>query len=103
MKVICCPDCDGKGKSFCHINTGFDSSKHEWGDVKCHRCKGVGGVPVEMTKWIERGSEIRKQRACAGISLLEKAKSLGISPAQLSSIESGKVENSIYFNGVNPE
>lgn len=46
-----------------------------------------------MTKWIERGAEIRKQRALAGVTLFEKAKSLGITTAELSSIELGKVDN----------
>ena len=51
---------------------------------------------MSMTRWVERGAEIRKQRVCAGVTLFEKAKSLGISPAKLSSVESGKIDNTDY-------
>lgn len=102
MSMIVCPDCKGKGKSFCHINTGLDSSMHEWGDVQCHRCKGVGNVPAEMTKWIEQGAEIKKQRVLSRVSLYQKSLQLGISSAELSSIESGKVDNTAYCEGVTP-
>lgn len=86
-----CPDCEGKGTVFCHVNTGLKSSGHYWGDVHCHRCKGAGSVPDEMSEWISAGRAIRDSRIANGETLLKAANRLGISAATLSSIEGGKI------------
>ena len=84
-----CPTCNGKGFSFGHCNTGQDSSGHYWGDIKCLRCKGDGQVNDDMMQWISDGNAARLRRISYGKSLIEAAKEMGISPAELSSMEGG--------------
>lgn len=84
-----CPTCNGKGHNFGHCNTGPDSSQHYWGDLKCFRCKGSGEVPDEMKQWIADGKAMVKARRDNGLTLIEAAKTLGISSAELSAMENG--------------
>ncbi len=82
-----CPACDGKGQSLCHVNTGFDSSKHRWEMIACGRCGGYGQLNDE---WVARGLELRRVRHCLGLSLLEASKVLRCTPAAVSAMELGK-------------
>lgn len=84
-----CPSCKGKGESFGHCNTGLDSSQHYWGKVTCLRCKGTGKVADEMKQWIADGAAMAKARRDNNLTLFEAAKTLGISPAELSAMENG--------------
>lgn len=84
-----CPSCNGKKIIWGHCNTGPDSSKHYWGEIKCFRCKGSGQVTDEAKQWIANGAAMAKSRRDNNLTLIEAAKTLGISVSELSAIENG--------------
>ena len=43
---------------FGHMNTGLDSSKHIWGNMKCFTCKGSGEITQEHADRIEAGGKV---------------------------------------------
>lgn len=85
-----CPTCSGKGRSFAFINTGPDSRSHRSGYVSCHTCKGECVISAERFEAIERGHQLRQERVNRGESLHEAATKLGMTPAGLSAIETGR-------------
>lgn len=85
-----CPTCKGKGTNFCHVNMGLDTSKHYWGDVQCHTCRGTGQVPEAMFRWMEAGKRCRDARVARDESLNEYAKRIGLNAADVSSFEWGR-------------
>ena len=85
-----CPTCKGKGTVFGHMNNGQDSGKHIWGNMKCFTCKGAGEITQEHADRIEAGQKLYRQRLCSGETLYEAAKRQGLTPAQLSAIETGR-------------
>lgn len=84
-----CHRCNGKGQIFGFINTGLDSSRHFSGYVNCSICLGSGQLNDEAEKWIKDGRALLERRRSLGKSLLEASQLMGISPAELSSIENG--------------
>lgn len=85
-----CQFCRGKGKTGpVHINRG--NAPHEWREsMDCHHCAGTGRwTPERHARW-EAGQAMRAERIARDESLREAAKRLGISPARLSAIETGR-------------
>lgn len=90
---VLCPRCGGKGTTFAFVNTGEDHTKHYFGIFKCDQCGGSGSITKEHYEQHLAGKIQRDARVAAGISLREKAQQLGISAAELSAIERGKIPN----------
>lgn len=86
-----CPHCKGERKSLAHINTGPDSSKHRWEMVNCSTCDGTGEITQEQADRIEYGQKLYANRLAARETLFEAASRQGMTPAQLSAIEHGRV------------
>jgi hypothetical protein len=84
---VICPDCQGKGQVHAHVNYGPAGCK--WKRIDCFRCKATGIVPDEQAAWIAEGRKRRDERVARGVSLRDEARRLGLSPAELSSIERG--------------
>lgn len=84
-----CPDCKGKKRVFAHVNRGEKGC--DFRHIDCSRCKGFGAIPQEQLAWIEAGRKRRAERVARDVSLMEEAKRLGITSAQLSAIETGRV------------
>ena len=86
-----CTHCDGMGWTGpVHVNMG--NGKHEWRErMECYRCCGTGKITPVQAEAIRIGEEFRRARIEAGDSLADMAKRLGISTADLSSYEHGRV------------
>lgn len=86
-----CPACRGAKGGLAHMNTGPDSSKHRWGHMDCLTCGGAGEVSAEHMKFIEDGAQVRKERMERGETLYEASRRLGMSSAELSGLETGRL------------
>lgn len=86
-----CPGCKGKGTVFGHMNTGPNSSKHQWGDMQCMTCRGSREITQNHADWIEAGQKLYRQRLNSGETLGDAAARQGMTPAQLSAIEHGRL------------
>lgn len=84
---VTCPSCDGRGKSFVHVNMG--ESEHQWGFHPCRRCKGTKEVPAESIEWEAIGYRIRLWRLRNKLTLRDFAHRIRISATKLSAFESG--------------
>lgn len=91
-ETIECPSCYGKGESFAFVNTGYDSSKHCSGMVKCLRCGGSGKVPAQMAEWVRAGNEFRNARFAEGLLMGDVAERLGVSTPTVSKAYHGYID-----------
>lgn len=89
IEYVRCPDCKGNKRVFAHVNSGGKGC--DFRHIACLRCKGTGAIPWEQLAWIEAGRKRRSERVARDVSLMEEAKRLGITSAQLSAIETGRV------------
>lgn len=89
-EVLHCPDCKGSGKTGpVHINRG--DQPHEWREsMPCLRCEGTGKIAAAMLDWMKRGEVLRKARIAREVSIMERAKELGMRSAQVSAMEHGR-------------
>lgn len=85
-----CPFCRGNKGATCHVNTGLDSSKHYWKWFDCEQCGGTGEVTEKHYNHVIAARLKRVERSERNETLLDCAKRLGISVAELSAIESGR-------------
>ena len=89
-----CPRCDGKKSFMAFVNRGPDIAHHSLDEIACETCLGTGVVTVERAKEIgdkiRRGAAMRKERLDKGLGLREAAAIRGISPSELSRIETGR-------------
>lgn len=83
-----CPSCDGSRRTFAHVNRGGVGSGFEW--IDCFTCRGVGHVSVEQQRWIDDGCRARDMRISFDLSIREAAKLIGIRPAEISDMETGR-------------
>lgn len=60
--------------------------------VPCLICLGTGKVSIDVARWIPVGEQHRKARVAEGISILERAAALGITPTRLSAMENGRAD-----------
>jgi hypothetical protein len=103
MVTITCPDCKGQGQNICFVD--YFASKDSTdltGSIramKCIRCEGKGEVSVEMLTWIAQGKAIRDRRVHGGnyVDMHTMAKEVGLSLAEYSAIEMGRVDNTWFF------
>lgn len=92
-----CPDCKGTGEGGpVHVNTGYNRNTGRcdgyWKNKSdCFRCKGKGEVPDEMNEWVRQGKAMRKSRVESGELLSDAADRMGISSAELSAMECGRI------------
>ena len=86
-----CPDCEGR-KSFGVIICGRPLGGCNTGFLACSLCKGTGEIPESQLSWVARGEAMRNDRLSRDMSGREEAKRLGISAAELSDMEMGRVE-----------
>lgn len=89
IEYVRCPDCKGKKRVFAHVNRGEKGC--DFRHIDCSRCNGTGAIAKEQLVWIEAGRKRRSERVARDVSLMEEAKRLGITSAQLSAIETGRV------------
>lgn len=87
--MISCPHCKGRGGGPCFINRGEDYRTHSIEHRACRTCNGFGEVTAEHAERIAEGRALRDGRLSRGVSLMDEAARLGISPARLSAIERG--------------
>lgn len=90
-----CPSCDGAKQVFVfadgHTPDGKPWARNGYRD--CLTCDGWGEITQAYAERIEVGRMMRDARVKAGVSLLEAAKQMGCSPADLSRVERGKLPN----------
>lgn len=95
IMIIVCPLSQGKKSLHAHVNYGFNPAlgtcEHEWKDVTCLTCEGTGTITEEHVQRIDKGKILRQERVASGELLFNAAKRLGLSSAQLSAIESGRI------------
>lgn len=88
--AIVCPDCRGRGKLSAFVDTDaggwFDDS------LPCSRCRGLGAVDRVQEAWLRIGGTHRTWRVAQFESIAECARRLGVSPAELSSMEHGRLD-----------
>ena len=88
-----CSDCSGTGRVFGLVYRQGGCSP---GWINCPRCRGTGAVPESTPAWIEAGERIRQERVASDLSLRERARQLGISPAVLGDAEHGRIDPAPY-------
>lgn len=81
--LVTCTMCRGTGKTFYLCANDF---------IPCSDCKGAGKREPRPAEWLDRGNKLRANRIIRGASLCEEAKRLGISAADLSAMERGRME-----------
>ncbi len=86
-----CPCCDGKGR------VGYGRSGQS---IICYLCDGTGQVTELVFARAERGRELSRLRANAGVSLRELAKQASLNPTVLSDVEHGRAEASDHVTAV---
>lgn len=90
MTTIPCPKCNGTGDGG-HAFVRSPTSGYVM-PVPCSICLGTGKVSVDVARWIPVGEQHRKARVAEGISIHERAAALGITPARLSAMETGRAD-----------
>jgi hypothetical protein len=86
MTTIPCPRCHGAG------NGGSFLLRGKIVTAPCSICAGANYVSIDVAKWIPIGMKHRKERIADGISLHERAAALGITPARLKAMETGRAD-----------
>lgn len=92
MSDVVCPTCRGDRQVMAFVD-GRDKNGKRWGRngmVDCMTCEGTGSIPVERARWMEEGRTHRQARVDRRESLHEAAQRLGITPAQVSAMETGR-------------
>lgn len=87
--AITCPDCKGTKVLFALVD-GPDYSGPM--NIGCPRCKGSGEVDENTERWMKIGGTHRTWRVAQHVSLSECATVLGVTPAELSGMENGRVD-----------
>ena len=86
---LTCQRCDGHGVvGPVHVNRGDQA--HTWEMIRCASCGGSGYWTPAQAVAARVGAEMRQERLARGESLLEAARRLGMSPAELSALEHGR-------------
>lgn len=93
IPIMTCPDCEGSGKLMAFVDFA-DRQKSGPMQIECRRCLGVGAVSRKQEEWIRVGGIHRTWRIAQDESQRECAKRLGISAAELSSMEAGRTDAS---------
>jgi hypothetical protein len=88
IESIPCPDCDGKGEQYCHVNRGGPGNGFGW--FPCLTCKGRRVVPADYPERREAGRRMREDRLSRNMTLRDEAARLGISVVELSRLEQGR-------------
>jgi len=90
MSGIACKYCNGRGWTGpVHVNRGNGSG--EWLDrMECTHCGGTGRWDSDHLARYEKGQAHRRERIERSETILEAAARLGVTPAQLSSFETGR-------------
>lgn len=87
-----CPACKGEKEVFVfadgHHEDGTAFSRN--GLMACFTCKGVGSISDEHAARIVAGKKLRDERVARREGLMEASTRLGMSPAELSAIETGR-------------
>lgn len=91
-----CPHCDGNGGHNAFINRGLDISTHSLEWVRCRTCDGEGKVSGDRAALIARGRALRDERVARQETILEASRRLGMGPAELSAIETGRAPATAY-------
>lgn len=88
--ILTCQYCQGVGYiGPVHVNRG--DSPHQWLErVDCSECGGTGTWSVQRAINYRDGQAMRTARVDRGESLREASKRLGITAAELCSIEAGR-------------
>lgn len=82
-----CPRCTGDG-GYHALVTRAAGCMEEY--FQCHLCNGAGCISDEVAEWLRIGAAHRNNRVERDESLRECAKRLGVSPALLSAMETGR-------------
>ena len=88
-----CPHCDGLGAVSGFVD-GFRNGRRHGElrrDIPCFTCDGKGRIPTHQFNWIEEGRVHRSQRQERKESLHAAAARLGISAAEVSAMEMGRM------------
>lgn len=93
-----CPVCNGKKFILAFVNQG-DLGPHHYGRTPCYFCRETGVVDDGYPARAEAGKKMRLDRLARGETLKEASDKMGISPADLSSIESGRLLRDPYTRG----
>jgi hypothetical protein len=92
-KTFPCPTCNGKKKLMAFVD-GHRADGTPFGgvqDVDCFTCRGTGEVDEQYRARLAAGKAMRDERVAKDQSLREAARERGISPAELSAIEHGRI------------
>lgn len=87
-----CPRCHGGGWVPTIVEVGRPSRV-----ANCVLCDGTGAVSGEKTAWISDGTRCRQGRKARRMSLLDAGRALGVSPIDLSRMESGRCAPSAEY------
>lgn len=82
-----CPRCTGDGGYHAFVHRA-DGCSEEY--LTCDLCRGDGKISDEVVGWLKEGSDHRNERVARDESLRECARRLGVSPALISAMETGR-------------
>lgn len=92
MSDVVCPTCCGDRQVMAFVD-GRDKNGKRWGRqerIACMQCAGTGTISAERARWMEECRVHRLARVDRRESLHEAAQRLGITPAQVSAMETGR-------------
>lgn len=88
--MLTCSRCDGRRTTHAFIDgpTGgrFDPA------FPCSLCHGTGEVTEQTAEWLAVGTAHRLDRVARQISIMACARKIGVTPAELSSMEHGRTD-----------
>lgn len=82
-----CPECKGE-KGSPGIGCGDAGCRPMW--MPCFLCGGKGEITDEMVEWVALGLKLRTKRKARNEIMRQGAKRYGITPVDLSYIETGR-------------
>ena len=86
-----CPHCKGEG-----VSRGIGCPMNGTGcrpiEIECYLCRGSKEITKQQSEWLMLGEAHRERRRLEGRTLSEEAKRRGISPHELSCMETGRAD-----------
>lgn len=82
-----CPRCTGDGGYYALVTRATGCAEEY---LTCDLCKGDGKISDEVAGWLKEGVDHRNARVARDESLRECARRLGLSPALISAMETGR-------------
>ena len=87
--MVLCPGCNGQQRGYGFVMRAGGGCNLE--AIGCFDCGGTGEVTQERADWMTEGRRMAEDRQRRDLSLREEARRRGMTAAELSAMENGRV------------